>query len=365
MTVRNPLALSNISAEDFRLGQMAFSTPLGTFPARSGVRPGPQGVDSLAVTASNPAVMSVQVASGQCFVTGTITSTQGTYVCTNDAPVTLAIAAADPTNPRIDSIVMQVQDPAYQGSVTGASLVVITGTPAATPAAPALPASSLLLANVAVAANATSITSTNITDERTYTAALGGSIVGPSAARVAIVSPATGQSWFESDTGYAYDWTGSVWRARPLGMLAYSAPSGPPSGSSDYFTSSATTFAGATDQLSLSFSTQANRLCRARFYAGSAQTGGTANNAGSAFMGGIGLDGSEIASAVGETAFNAADDVELIVERLWSPPAGSHTLTARVWVPSGAAATSVSVTNANSIGGFAYTFLTIEDLGSK
>lgn len=69
----------------------------------------------------------------------------------------LTIAEADATNPRIDVVYLD-----QYGEIG-----VVTGTPAAEPAAPAKPQYSLLLAEIAVATNATVIEQTNITDKRT------------------------------------------------------------------------------------------------------------------------------------------------------------------------------------------------------
>lgn len=125
----------------------------------------------LAVTAQATPNMSVAVAGGRAWipgtqianVTGQTFSTQAAYFGLNDAPVSLTISAADPTNPRIDRVVAYVQDAFYSGAVNSLSLAVVTGTPAASPSAPAAPSNALTLATVAVAANATSITTANIT----------------------------------------------------------------------------------------------------------------------------------------------------------------------------------------------------------
>lgn len=121
---------------------------------------------SLAVTANGPANMSVNVASGWCAIVGTIQPNMGTYVAFNDATVNLVIAAANPTNPRIDVVCVTVNDSYYTGSTDNVVIQVITGTPAGSPVAPSIPANSIALANVAVAAGALSITSGNITDQR-------------------------------------------------------------------------------------------------------------------------------------------------------------------------------------------------------
>jgi hypothetical protein len=122
---------------------------------------------SLAVTANSPVGMTVLVASGWAAIVGTTQANMGTYVGYNDASVTLTITTADPTNPRIDRVVMTVNDAYYTGSTNNVVLQVVAGTPAGSPSAPATPANSISLATIAVAAGALSISSGNITDTRT------------------------------------------------------------------------------------------------------------------------------------------------------------------------------------------------------
>ena len=121
---------------------------------------------SLAVTANSPVGMSVRVASGWAAIVGTTQANMGTYVGYNDAQVTLTITTANPTNPRIDLVCMTVNDSFYSGSSNNVVLQVVAGTPAGSPVAPSLPANSISLATVAVAASALSINSGNITDTR-------------------------------------------------------------------------------------------------------------------------------------------------------------------------------------------------------
>jgi len=120
--------------------------------------------------------MSVDVASGFAIIAGGNSApVQGSYNCYNDATVNLAIAASDPTNPRIDIVVVTIRDAFYSGASNDVILQVVTGTPAGSPVAPATPTNSLLLANVAVAAAASSIVNANITDKR-VTIGLNGSV---------------------------------------------------------------------------------------------------------------------------------------------------------------------------------------------
>jgi len=122
---------------------------------------------ALAVSQHSTPAMSVDVALGRALVESD-EGNYGTYLIENDATVTKTIAASDPSNPRIDRIIAQVKDATdIGGSDNKWVLEVLTGTPATSPSAPALPDNALDLALVAVAAEATSITNANITDQRT------------------------------------------------------------------------------------------------------------------------------------------------------------------------------------------------------
>jgi hypothetical protein len=135
------------------------------------------GSGDLAVTQRGAgANMSVDVAAGRAVIRSTEASSlaAGAYTFLNDATVNLSISAADATNPRIDLVIAQVRDSNYSGANTDARLAVVTGTPAASPSPPAVPDSCVVLAQVAVAALASSITNANITDKRTFAYALGG-----------------------------------------------------------------------------------------------------------------------------------------------------------------------------------------------
>jgi hypothetical protein len=121
---------------------------------------------SLAVTPNSPVGMSVIIASGWAAIVGTTQSNMGTYVAYNDAPTVVAITTANPTNPRIDLLCATVQDAFYTGAQNNVIFQVVVGTPASSPVVPALPANSIALAEIDVAAGALSITSGDITDLR-------------------------------------------------------------------------------------------------------------------------------------------------------------------------------------------------------
>ena len=118
----------------------------------------------LAVTASSG--MNLSVAAGWAAILGTYQTNMGTYMAYNDAAATATITTADATNPRIDLVCITVNDAAYSGSLNSVAINVVKGTAAGSPSVPSTPTNSIALAQVAVAAGATSITSGNITDVR-------------------------------------------------------------------------------------------------------------------------------------------------------------------------------------------------------
>lgn len=147
------------------------------------------GSGDLQVTANGTPNMSVNVAVGQVWMPGTLGATtgfpsnlnaqtayglpagftsQGPYMGYQDGTVNLTIAAADPTNPRKDIVYAAIQDAQYSGSNNQPVLLVATGTAAPSPSAPTAPASAVVLAEILVPAGATSITSGDITDKRSF-----------------------------------------------------------------------------------------------------------------------------------------------------------------------------------------------------
>lgn len=117
------------------------------------------GGNELAVSENSPQGMSVLVATGKAFI-------QGYFFEVYSAAEAVTIAAANATNPRIDRIVVR-RDLTNRQAV----LAVLTGTPAASPTAPALTQNAagtweISLAQVYVGAAVVVIANANITDER-------------------------------------------------------------------------------------------------------------------------------------------------------------------------------------------------------
>lgn len=162
----------------------------------TGVSGTPTGTE-LKVTA-NSSGMSVKVAAGFAIVRG--------HAYVSDAEETLTISASA-TNPRRDLVVLRL-DPS-SNSVT---LAVKAGTPAASPTDPALTQTEndvfeVPLARVEVPANAVTITSSNVTDRRTYIGSQFG--LWQTALRP---SGVIGRAGFNSSTGKAEVHDGSTWR---------------------------------------------------------------------------------------------------------------------------------------------------------
>lgn len=179
MTVRTPptfLQAGSHTAENTRLAlrgffgspNEAFAGGVQAFSPGHGVHRYTSTGVMLAVGANGTPNMSVNVAPGGAFITGTESAHQGVYYFYSEAAVNLTIDASDPTNARRDLVVAQVRDAAYSGASNDARFLVVKGTPSASPADPALPPNCLVLARVQVNAGATSITGANITDLRTY-----------------------------------------------------------------------------------------------------------------------------------------------------------------------------------------------------
>lgn len=171
--------------------------------------------------------MSLTCEAGSCVITRT---GQGPYLCYLPTQGTLTLAAADPTNPRIDRIVAQVYDSALGDTLPttptlsspgGLVIRAVTGTPAGSPVAPALPTGAITLATVAVAANATQITSGNITDARKSCVTRGSSartlLPGDLSSDAGAVS---GELRYTVGTKQMDVWDGSAWTPPGLGGVA-------------------------------------------------------------------------------------------------------------------------------------------------
>ncbi len=107
----------------------------------------------------------VDVAAGQCAIKGTSVAEQGTYLCRSTAVENVAIAAAPASGSRTDLLVARVLDRQVDGGTEYAwRPAAVTGTVGG--GLPALPPSSIVLAEIAVTSTTTAIAAGNITDRR-------------------------------------------------------------------------------------------------------------------------------------------------------------------------------------------------------
>lgn len=169
--------------------------------------------------------MSVDVAAGACSVKGTEGGNTGSgYFVEAQSTTNVVISASDPTNARKDLLVVRIKDQDFASgspSTNTATIEVVTGTPAASPADPTIPDNCVVLARVTVAAASTSVTNANITDLRYagFTTSanqdngglvfVGGIIPATSTARPQ--APVEGMVMYEDDTDALYTYNGSSW----------------------------------------------------------------------------------------------------------------------------------------------------------
>jgi hypothetical protein len=168
--------------------------PSGVFP----------GTGAMAVTAASG--MYVTVSAGYCCIASSSGSLDGGYVFGLLTSQLLQVAASSTAAGRLDAVAAWVDD--NSDDTSAAYVGIITGTPSASPVLPSLPASSLLLAQVAVGQNVTSVLAGNISDQRTWVVAPGG-ILPISTAAAAPAVPAS-QFMYTMDTGELVQGTGTA-----------------------------------------------------------------------------------------------------------------------------------------------------------
>lgn len=182
------------------------SVPLLQSPPGHGVVAGPnRHLGGMIVTQTVTPSMGVIVSSGDAFIYGQSSAgVQGVYHVYAMSNEVVPLAAAHASLPRIDLVVARVYDSEYSGSDDEWGYEVIQGTPASSPVPPTIPtatSSSLVLAQVAVAAAATSIVNADVTDLRRIAVALGADHVLPSTWDSSPTNRASGGVAHYPDTG--------------------------------------------------------------------------------------------------------------------------------------------------------------------
>lgn len=185
-----------------------FATVAGT-QAGGVARPGDLAVSQRGSGAN----MSVDVAAGGAMIRGGDSGVAiGTWWAFNDTTVNVPISPSDTTNPRYDLVGLHVRDSEYSGNDNDVRLIVVEGTPAASPSDPSLSAhpNFLTLARVEIPASAGSIVDANITSRRSLIAGIGGTIVCTSTTRPT-VSLFEGMTVYETDTNRYLIYDGTGW----------------------------------------------------------------------------------------------------------------------------------------------------------
>jgi hypothetical protein len=205
------------SGQEMRLAGIvpAFAGAGTSLGVRTGVRLSGSGTDLL-VTAQATPNMTVKVNTGTVVVQGSTSASQGAYLWALDTVTNVTIATAHATLSRTDLIVVRIRDSSIDtSSGRDATVTVVTGTAGA--GVPALPvdATYLEIARVTVAAAATTITSSAISDKRPFTAALGGIIPCKSSTLPAAGTVPAHQVICRTDLGNTF-WAspdgGTTWR---------------------------------------------------------------------------------------------------------------------------------------------------------
>lgn len=168
---------------------------------------------SLLVTVNASDVITVQP--GAIVIPGNSGVANGVYRSALAAADTGTLTARNATNPRIDLVVFRALDTsvvAGHGAYTG-RIEIITGTAAASPVVPTLPAMAQELARITVPATGGGTATVDLT-YREFAAAIGGTVPVPTAARL----PATPNAkWLRAvaiDTGVEYVWNSTAWVAQ-------------------------------------------------------------------------------------------------------------------------------------------------------
>lgn len=207
----------------------AFGAPTAAFTnavkaTTAGGSHGVVGATDLAVAQQGTPTMGVKIGPGKAVVRfGNASSlTAGASTVFNDADTNVALSPADPTNPRIDLVCVEIRSATEYGQAEDkVRFVAVTGTPAASPTVPSLASypNALVLAQVAVAAAASSITNANITDKRMWAVAKGGILSIPTFTDAPTGAALEENTWIyerDADRVRFYDGTGWVIMAEPV-----------------------------------------------------------------------------------------------------------------------------------------------------
>lgn len=192
-------------------GSAAFggATPTRPLGARSGVRP---GTSATTVTASSTTWTCGPFAGVADLEAA---AEAGPYGFAFDAAATGSVTAANATNPRIDIIYVQVDDPSESdgSTVPAVTRKYLAGTAAAVPAAPTTPARSFVVAKINVPTSGGG--SPTVTWAAPYAVGAGG-ILPVASSTLYPATPHVGQVVDDAALGGLYRFNGTIWQ--PVGV---------------------------------------------------------------------------------------------------------------------------------------------------
>lgn len=217
MTLKRPLEMQAASG-DTPLSYSALDTRdlLHALIAAEGVLSGLR-VSQRAAGAN----MSVDVASGVCFITGDDVSDQGKYQCRSTATENLTVPAAPGSGTRTHRVVARVKDKLHNGTYSTYEWVLelLADTGSGTPATPA---SAISLATVSVSAGQVSVLDANITNGAPASRLFG--TPRPTVTDfVSAPSFGTTAAWVDFTSG---EWPSIAMTVPPVGALAVTVGAG-------------------------------------------------------------------------------------------------------------------------------------------
>jgi hypothetical protein len=176
--INPPGYLHNLATHTAQIDRLSGGAGLLVPDAVGSLRPkgGIRAYGDMLVTAQGTPNMTVNVFGGMAYVPQGQSALGSAYMVPNDGTMVVTISAAHATLARRDLICVRVRDAFYTGASNAASIEVVTGTAAASPADPTLASDSswLILARISVPAAATTIPSGNITNLATPVGLVGG-----------------------------------------------------------------------------------------------------------------------------------------------------------------------------------------------
>lgn len=165
---------------------------------------------------ANPSGMDITIGACAGTIQNTFAAASGDYRFVNDATVQVTLAAASPTQNRIDIVGFQVKDNIFDSSGLNSVIpAVIQGANSAgTPAAPALPASFIPVVEALV--NAAATTPTSLTSRIVRTTNDGGLLGVASLTERALIGAADGMSIYRLDKEWVEVYDGASWRVQSV-----------------------------------------------------------------------------------------------------------------------------------------------------